>query len=147
MSFLPSFLPSFLSSFLPFFLSFFLSVHFLQCAHLRFRRLLVCGVPMARNASIDSKWGTYDTFADNKTCVGFSNFNQERNVGRNVGDYCTIRLDMVNGTITYITKHGERNADVSLSLNATAMTTELKKEKKQTTKKKQKQQRKPKNEK
>merc|ERR1712185_154225 len=42
----------------------------------------------------DGRWGTYDTFADSKTCVGFSNFSGERNVGRNVGDYCIIRLDM-----------------------------------------------------
>ena len=31
-----------------------------------------------------------------------------RNVGRDVGAYCTIRVDMRAGTITYITKHGER---------------------------------------
>lgn len=42
------------------------------------------------------------------TCVGFSNFSGDRNVSREVGSYCVIRLDLISNTITYITKHGER---------------------------------------
>jgi len=52
--------------------------------------------------------GTQDSFADSKTCVGFNNFSEPRNVGRTLGTYVQIRLDLVRRRITYTSKHGER---------------------------------------
>ena len=61
-----------------------------------------------------AKRGKQNVWADQSTCVGFSNCSAERNVGKEVGTSVIIRLDLRgSGTITYITKHGERECPIS----------------------------------
>ena len=57
--------------------------------------------------------GDYSSFFDAESCVGFNNFSDDRNVGRDVGAWVQIALDFGEGTITYTTKHGERVARFS----------------------------------
>ncbi len=42
--------------------------------------------------------------------MGVSNLSGDRNIGKDVGSSCSIRLDFPKGLITYTTRHGVREA-------------------------------------